>query len=177
MTDLVLHALSVGGGLLALSQMPGRHGNYVSDLAFVREWRPSVVLTLTTRGELADHDADRFGADMKESGTRWVHLPVRDFGVPDEAFIEQWPATQEMALQALSGSGRVLVHCLGGCGRSGMVALRLMAEAGEEAEVALTRLRKVRPCAIETEAQMQWAMTGRMSGHIVFSTTQGKPEA
>src|SRR5690606_33735699 len=61
---------------------------------------------------------------------------------------------------ALEGGGRVLVHCLGGCGRSGMVALRLMIGAGETPEVALRHLRGVRPCAVETEAQLAWA-TGR----------------
>ena len=38
-----------------------------------------------------------------------------------------------------------------------MAVLRLMIEAGEAPEVALPRLRAVRPCAVETEAQMTWA--------------------
>jgi hypothetical protein len=41
-----------------------------------------------------------------------------------------------------------------------MAVLRLMIEAGEEPQSALARLRKVRPCAVETEAQMQWALAG-----------------
>ena len=52
----------------------------------------------------------------------------------------------------------VLVHCFGGCGRSGMLVLRVMIEAGEPAGTALKRLRQVRPCAVETEAQMAWAV-------------------
>jgi len=39
-----------------------------------------------------------------------------------------------------------------------MNALRLMIAAGEPADAALLRLRKTRPCAIETMAQMTWAM-------------------
>ena len=54
----------------------------------------------------------------------------------------------------------MLVHCRGGCGRSGMAVLRLMVEAGEAPEEALARLRAVRPCAVETEAQMDWARRG-----------------
>ena len=61
--------------------------------------------------------------------------------------------------RALTGRGRVLIHCKGGCGRSGMVALRLMIEAGEAPDEALARLRSVRPCAVETDAQMRWAMS------------------
>ncbi|MDH5531227.1 MAG: protein phosphatase, partial [Paracoccaceae bacterium] len=51
-----------------------------------------------------------------------------------------------------------------GCGRSGMAVLRLMVEAGEPVDVALIRLRKVRPCAVETDAQLAWA--SRQTGPI-----------
>ena len=53
-----------------------------------------------------------------------------------------------------------MIHCFGGCGRSGMAALRLMVEAGEDADEALERLRAVRPCAVETDAQLRWARAG-----------------
>jgi hypothetical protein len=33
----------------------------------------------------------------------------------------------------------------------------LMIEMGEDADDALTRLRAVRPCAVETDAQLAWA--------------------
>jgi len=38
-----------------------------------------------------------------------------------------------------------------------MMALRLMVDAGEDPQVALTRLRETRPCAVEKEAQFIWA--------------------
>lgn len=160
MTDLVLHALGVGGGSLAISQMPGLKGDYEGDLAFVREWKPSIVITATTRGELVDAGAETFQADVQNSGARWVHLPITDFGIPDADLSRDWEAASEMALQALRGQGRVLIHCKGGCGRSGMLALRLMVLAGEDAVGALLRLRKIRPCAVETDAQVRWAVTG-----------------
>ena len=160
MTDLVIHALGLAGGSLAISQMPGRMGGYADDLDFIREWKPSLVITTTTRGELADGSADTLGADIKESGARWLHLPIEDYGVPNDAFLEAWPAASDATLSALRGHGRVLIHCKGGCGRSGMLALRLMVEAGEDAVEALLRLRKLRPCAVETDAQLRWAVTG-----------------
>jgi protein-tyrosine phosphatase len=46
---------------------------------------------------------------------------------------------------------------MGGCGRSGSVALRLMVETGEAAADAFIRLRAARPCAVETDAQYRWA--------------------
>ncbi len=40
------------------------------------------------------------------------------------------------------------------------LSARLMVEAGEAGDRALARLRAVRPCAVETEAQMGWACEG-----------------
>jgi len=37
------------------------------------------------------------------------------------------------------------------------MALRLMVEHGEAPNAALQRLRMVRPCAVETDAQQAWA--------------------
>jgi hypothetical protein len=160
MTDLVIHALGVGGGSLAISQMPGLMGGYKDDLDLIRDWKPSIVISATTKGEHADAGVEALGKDIPESGARWLHLPITDYGTPDEVFMRAWPEKSAVILKALSGRGRVLIHCKGGCGRSGMLALRLMVESGEDAVDALLRLRKVRPCAVETDAQLRWAVTG-----------------
>jgi protein-tyrosine phosphatase len=162
MSDFVVHALTVGGGILALCPLPGRGGAYAADLAHLKEWKPSMLISLVTEVEFLAEGATTLGADISDAGSRWAHLPITDYGVPDGAFIEQWPEVRDAALAALRGGGRVLVHCMGGCGRSGMVLLRLMIEAGEAPDQALARLRQARPCAIETEAQMHWAKTGRV---------------
>lgn len=161
MAHISFFALPFGGGVLGISQLPGRGGDYETDLEDIRAWRPSIVLSLTTAGEMAESGAQTLGTDLRERAARWVHLPITDFGVPDAVFEDAWPEVAEKILLALRGGGRVLVHCKGGCGRSGMVALRLMVEAGEKAEEALGRLRAVRPCAVETDDQFLWAQKGR----------------
>lgn len=159
MPDFVIHALQLDEGILALSPMPGRSGDYAADLEHLREWQPALLISLTTLAEMVDKGAADLGQNMQDRGARWVHLPVPDFGTPDADFDEKWPEVSRLARQALHGGGRVLVHCMGGCGRSGMVALRLMVDAGEKPGPALERLRRIRPCAVETEAQLNWAVT------------------
>ncbi|WP_372570629.1 protein-tyrosine phosphatase family protein [Ruegeria jejuensis] len=161
MSHMIIHALQVGGGTLALSPLPGRSGDYESDLAQIAEWKPGLVISMTTELEMFETGALQFGADIQSRASRWAHLPVRDFTAPPFAIQQAWPDVSADARHALSGGGRVLVHCRGGCGRSGMVALRLMIECGEAPEAALTRLRALRPCAVETDEQMQWAMAAR----------------
>ncbi|QGX99494.1 protein phosphatase [Roseovarius faecimaris] len=160
MSEFVIHALPVAGGILALAPLPGRGGAYAEDLAHLKDWKPALVLSLTTEAEMAAHEAANLGPHLQDAGTRWAHLPVPDYGTPEAEQEELWHETSRSALAALQGGGRVLIHCKGGCGRSGMAALRMMIEAGEDPKEALRRLRSVRPCAVETEGQMAWALRG-----------------
>ncbi|KIC45302.1 MAG: protein-tyrosine phosphatase family protein [Ruegeria sp.] len=157
MSQMVIHALQVGGGSLALSSMPGRGGDYAGDLELVAGWQPGLVISMTTEIEMIKDGARDFGRDVQSRASRWAHLPIDDFGAPSAEIRERWKSVSASARQALSGGGRVLVHCRGGCGRSGMVVLRLMVECGENPDTALTRLRALRPCAVETDDQLHWA--------------------
>ncbi|MFX0542910.1 protein-tyrosine phosphatase family protein [Roseovarius sp. S4756] len=164
MTGFVLHALPVLRGILATAPLPGAGGEYEADMTHLDDWRPSMVITLTELPEMVAVGAGDLGHSVVGMGARWVHVPVPDFGVPDAAGMVIWRKAAPAALSALRGGGRVLIHCRGGCGRSGMAALRLMTDAGEPGSAALARLRGVRPCAVETKAQMRWALQGAGPG-------------
>lgn len=158
MPEFVIHALMAGGGTLAISPMPGRTRHYYTDWLRLMDWGPDLVITMTLQSELDRKGAGSLGPDLVNAGIEWRHVPVADFGTPDALALSRWPDAQANALGVLSRKGKVLVHCYGGCGRSGMAMLRLMRAAGEDGQVALARLRRIRPCAIETDMQMDWAM-------------------
>jgi len=157
MIEFAIYRLPVGGGELALSPMPGRTRHYHTDWQHLLAWRPDLVLTTTTQPELDRKGAGTLGADLGKAGIGWLHVPVPDFGVPADV---DWPRLRDEVQAVLAQKGRVLVHCFGGCGRSGMMVLRLMIAAGEAPDAALARLRAVRPCAVETGEQMRWARLG-----------------
>ena len=157
LSDYKIAELPLGEGWLGIAPMPGRFGTYPADLNAILRWGAGLVLTMNTETELARGEIASFGDDLAAAGVDWRHLPIADFGAPGEATAALWPEASDRAFKVLSGGGRVLAHCYGGCGRSGMALLRLMVEAGEEAGPALERLRDVRPCAVETEAQKAWA--------------------
>lgn len=158
MAVFAIHALRVGSGTLALSPLPGSGGGYADDLSAIHDWSPNLVISMTTKVEMQQAGAGAFGQDIQSGSAVWLHLPVEDFGAPPPEIAALWPKASATARQVLSDGGRVLVHCRGGCGRSGMVALRLMVESGEVPNHALSRLRSARPCAVETDQQMAWAM-------------------
>lgn len=149
--SFVISPLPLHRGTLALCALPAS----AEARAAVLDFAPLLILSLTPDSELS-----RLGAaDLPEwcvaVGIRRLAFPVEDFQTPPEG--ADWPAINAPATAVLKDGGRVLVHCRGGLGRSGMVALRLMIEAGEAPDAALLRLRAARPGAVETEAQERWA--------------------
>ena len=160
MAEYVIAELPLGHGMIGIAPMPGRGGNCAGDLAAIVSWGADVVLTMTGRHELEFAGASAMGEELEAAGVLWRHLPVTDLGAPSPETRALWPEASEVAHRTLDGGGRVLAHCFGGCGRSGMALLRLMVEAGEDVNAALARLRSVRPCAVETAAQQAWAALG-----------------
>ena len=155
--QFTISTLKAGGGRLGICPLPGRSGAFNEDLDTVLNWRPTLVLSMTETSEMAAHDAGELGNLLQQTGIDWRHFPIRDFGAPPDEALNQWAEISDAAQRALSSGGKVLAHCKGGCGRSGMVLLKLMVEMGEHPETALQRLRTHRPCAVETDAQRQWA--------------------
>ena len=160
MSHFVIYAVPVERGILGIAPMPGVDGHYDQDLAHLKDWKPAMVVSMTEPAELEAAGVTTLATDLQHSGTRWFSFPVPDYGIGDALQEVEWDTIRDTALSALRGGGRVLIHCKGGCGRSGMAALRLMVAAGESQKAALKRLRAVRPCAVETRAQQRWARAG-----------------
>ena len=152
-----LHEILIGSGTVALCQLPGRNGDYASDFNRIVEWKPDLVITLTEPHEMIEFGVGNFGSDLQAQGVAWTAWPVRDYAVPDVIQAELTASIKKEAKSILKDSGRILVHCKGGCGRTGMVVLSFMVAAGEDPDAGLIRLRAVRPCAVETDEQRAWA--------------------
>ena len=157
---LLISKLDLAAGQIGICPMPGRGGDYADDLEVVRAWGPTLVLSMTPKAEMAAHGAAGFGADLAQAGIGWAQLAVGDFTAPSADQAADWQAISASARAVLHGGGKVLAHCMAGCGRSGAAVLRLMVELGESPDAALTRLRAVRACAVERPEQFAWASEG-----------------
>lgn len=144
------------GGRIGICRLPGRFGRFSADLDEIRLWAPDFVVTMTTQMEMDQANAADLGKQLETLGIGWVHLPVADYGGIGEDNARRWSCVSLELQKILNDGGRVLVHCRGGHGRSGMMALRLLVEQGERPEDAVIRIREARPGAIETDEQMAW---------------------
>lgn len=154
-------SLPLAGGTLGISPLPGHSGKLSADLACIGLFAPGLVISLTQQTEMELLGGADLPQGLLRAAIPWAHFPVADFGVPEGDTAARWDGIASRARAVLAARGKVLVHCRAGRGRSGMVALRLMIEAGENPTAALARLRRLRPGAVETDAQHAWAMAGR----------------
>lgn len=157
-SDLPIAGIALdGGGRIGIAPLPGSFGGVAADVARIAAWGAEVVVTMNEVDEMARAGVHGLADACRAAGLDWRHMPIRDFGGPEGESAAGWAALSVDLHAVLDGGGAVLLHCKGGKGRSGMIALRLMVERGEDPEAALTRLRAVRPGAVETEVQFAWA--------------------
>lgn len=157
MTEFEIVEMPLGNGTIGITRLPGAKGDYSIGMAAWKDWNPDAVLTMNGHAEMDSLGAKELPLDLARADIQWLHFPVKDFGVAEKDKEVVWLPISQTIHRVLNDGGRVIVHCRGGCGRTGMAVLRLMVELGEEFEDALERLRGYRPCAVETNAQLAWA--------------------
>jgi len=124
------------------------------DLRAIRDWGAGAVVTLMEDWELRQYGVSELGPAVVELGMGWYHLPIVDGAAPDASWDESWSKTHRDELhQFLAAGGSALIHCLGGRGRTGTVAAKLLIECGMDAEEAIQKVRGAREGAIETREQ------------------------
>mgnify|MGYP005730202745 FL=1 len=149
--------ISVGPAILGMSPLPGLTGDFLADVEKIFNWNPTTIVSLTPKKEMEDLGASDFVSMIAKERIPWVHFPIKDFSIVDQQQEVLWEKISKNINLQINNGNRILVHCRGGCGRTGMIVLRFMIEFGEDPEKALERLRVIRPCAIETLAQENWA--------------------
>lgn len=160
--------LEPGEGLLGLTLCPGKKDptygwdrDLQDDLAVIRAWGATTVVTLIKDHEFRLLAIEHLGKDVRAQGMYWLHLPIRDVDVPDHGFEVTWLTAGATLHDRLDAGERILIHCRGGLGRAGLVAGRLLVERGADPESAIRRVRAARPHAIETRAQEQYVRSMR----------------
>lgn len=155
-----------GEGRLGLTICPGkqdRHRGWArdldEDLRLIRHWGATTIVSLIEPHEFDVLQVSALGHRTVEMGMHWVPLPIRDVDVPDARFEVSWQTQGPPLHHRLEAGERVLIHCRGGLGRTGLVAARILVERGCPARDAIHRVRAVRPRAIETRDQETYVLS------------------
>lgn len=127
---------------VAFSRMP--HQSEIDELS--REFDAVVIL-------VEDFELDYDPQEWKRRNVEVLHFPIPDFSAPSiENLLKILHWIEDRVLEGK----RVLIHCVGGLGRSGTVAVAwLMYSRKLSLHEALYKVRKIRPGAVETAEQME----------------------
>lgn len=144
-----------GAPALGLTLCPGRTDrgrDLEADLRhLVQQERATHLLCLLPEAELEQAGVPALLSRAEAWGLRVRHHPIRDQGVPE---VEALASTLAWLEQAERAGGRVVVHCMGGLGRSGLVVATALRRRGHDPTEAIALVRACRdPRAVETRAQ------------------------
>lgn len=151
--------LSIPGiqGKLIFTPCPGtKDSSLVDSLATLKHAGASAVISLMPASELAANGAEDIGKQCQVQDMAWFHLPVADEQVPLEDFGQGWKASKQSILERLNAGQDIAIHCKGGSGRTGLIAARIMIEAGIPRADAIALVQALRPKAIQHPAHINW---------------------
>lgn len=152
-------------GIIGLTFCPGKKGesmfsgtwdrNLDKDLAAISDWGAEALVSLVEEHEFSLLGVPAFKKQTERYSLKWFHLPIMDVSTPGDRFEKAWAEDGNVVRGILARGGKVVLHCRGGLGRTGLLAARILTEFGMEAKQAIDRVRNARPGAIETKEQEQ----------------------
>ena len=145
-------------GRLGLTIAPGKKGkspassvihdrDLETDFAALKAERVDVLVNLMEEAEGERYGMGEYDAVAQQSGLAVRRYPIVDVDVPSDR--ATFAALVDELYAELQAQRTVVVHCLGGLGRSGTLAASLLIRAGLGAQEAIDLTRSCRPGAIE----------------------------
>jgi len=152
------------GGMIGMTLCPGKKQKYAysgswnrdldTDLKVIRDWGAKALVCLIEEQEFTELGVIDLPEKTKSSGIAWHHLPIQDGSVPDSSFEEEWENVREHIHEIIYAGDKVVLHCKGGLGRTGLVAAMILVETRMDTDEAIRTVRFARQGAIETAQQV-----------------------
>jgi protein-tyrosine phosphatase len=144
-----LFSFQIGENFVSMSPLPGKV-NLSDDIAAIKAQGITNVVTLVSKEELVKKNLTSFIEEMNAAGLEVYHSPIVDFGLPSE---NQMDSIMAYVQSCIDNNKNVLIHCMGGYGRSGTV-MGCYAQRYLNVEDPLQYVRDIRGGdAIETKEQ------------------------
>jgi protein-tyrosine phosphatase len=119
----------------------------------MKQKRITHIVVLLERSEIQEIYDGKLKSIYESFGFAVLSYPIPDHSIPQS--IKSFGDFQAKLVE-LTEAHRVLVHCLGGLGRTGIVLAGLFIRLGNDAEKTIRMVRLKNPDAIETEEQEQF---------------------
>jgi len=149
-----------GSGRLGVTLLPGRRDHRREldrDIAVLKEAGTTHVVPLLTDDEMRHYGVADLIARYEEAGFTVRRMPILDQGVSSTGEMNDlvlWLG------ERTDEGANVVVHCVGGLGRAGLVAGSFLKSKGLDADAAIAEVRRVRTArALESTVQEEFVQT------------------
>ena len=149
-----------------LTHCPGRNDRHseaklwnrdlLEDFLKIRNWGADVLISLNENQEFQQLGVPEFPELARQQNFDWYHLPIQDFSAPDIIFEDAWLKNKEAILELVNNGSKIIIHCAAGLGRTGTFTAKLLTKFGWDPQVAINKVRQVRPGAIERQIQEKY---------------------
>lgn len=142
---------------LILTPCPGTKGVELAEsLSQLKSQGVKAIVTAISEQEMQDKGVAALGALTQELGMAWHHIVIEDDEAPQADFAAKWQLASP-SIQALLAQGdKVALHCMGGSGRTGLLAAHLLLEQGWPLEKIVTEVQALRPGAFTKAVQQDY---------------------
>ena len=146
-----------GHSALVLTPCPGtKQVDLITSLKQLKAQGVQAIVTALSFDEMAEAGVAQLPEQTKQLGMHWFHLPIEDDCAPDEIFASQWEQVSPELHKVINQGGKLVLHCMGGSGRTGILAAHLLLELGWDLETIKSEVKALRPGAFTKSLQIEY---------------------
>ncbi|MDN3714474.1 phosphatase domain-containing putative toxin [Vibrio breoganii] len=145
------------GAALVLTPCPGtKELGLDESLAQLKEQGVVAIVTAINSEEMAGKNVGELGEKATALGLKWFYLPIEDDCAPEADFAQQWKAASPELHEIVKQGGKIAMHCMGGSGRTGLLAANLLLELDWPLPKIVTEVKALRPGAFSKPVQINY---------------------
>lgn len=145
------------GGKLLLTPCPGtKEVSLHESLLQLKDAGATAVFTALEPTDLPDGGLEALSAECLALGLKWYHLPIEDDCAPGALFDANWAEANKAAQAILDRGNGLAIHCMGGSGRTGLIAARIMLARGSELDETVVKIQALRPGAFTRQPHIDY---------------------
>ncbi|PMG61397.1 phosphatase [Vibrio splendidus] len=149
--------LDLEQGALVLTPCPGtKEATLDASLAQLKEQGVEAIVTALDDHELASKDVAALGEKTRALGMQWFQIEIEDDCAPGADFATKWQAASPALHQVVDNGGKVAMHCMGGSGRTGLLAAHLLLEKSWDMSKIVQEVQALRPGAFTKPIQVEY---------------------
>ncbi len=142
---------------LVLTPCPGtKQADLTASIDQLKAQGVTVVVTALDQQEMQQHGVEQLPQEVQKAGLLWLHAPIADDCAPDEAFHTRWQQISPLVHQALDSGEKVALHCMGGSGRTGLLAAHVLLEKDWPLATIIAEVQALRPGAFTKSVQVDY---------------------